>query len=328
LPGEKIRSLTGSKLSLNYNGLSQSLKKWIKEHKKAALLLGSIPVTVPFFYFADVWVLGTAAAALHDLKAWWPEANIFSTPEQKAVAAEHVNLWPWYLSHPVQAGWAWLTRPAEILTYPEVKYKWLWLNALFTGGLIAGYLRWRITGRQNKHNSSTRVHGLKVVNNPAYGTSRWAGLQDLKPFCEFGPPVPLEKNKGQRVKFPGGNLVGELEGKNIRVNFEKMPDDTPKTAPHMLVFGGTGSGKSFSIVIGNIIAAVSEGQSIVVIDPKGELFATTGNWLKQQGYENVWVLNFMQPEHSHRWDPVIECLDDAEISEMIDTLSKKCGQWK
>ena len=301
------------------------IKNWVKEHKKAALALGITPIAVPLFYFADVWVLGTAAAAVHDVQTWWTGANIFSTPEQKAAAAKYANLWPWYLSHPFQAGWAWLTRPIETINYREEKYKWLWLNALFAAGSIAGYLGWRIPHRQNKNNSSTCVHGLKVVNNPAYGTSRWVGLQDLKQFCEFGPPVPLEKNTGNRVRFPGGNLVGELEGKIIRVNFEKMPDDTPKTAPHMIAFGGTGSGKSFSIVIDNIIAAVSEGQSIVVIDPKGELFATTGNWLKQQGYENVWVLNFMQPEHSHRWDPVIECLDDAEISEMIDTLSKNAA---
>lgn len=308
-----------------YNTLGEKTKKCIKKHKKVALLLGSIPVTVPLFYFADVWVLGSAAAAVSDIQSWWSGVNIFSTSEQKAAAAEYVNLWPWYLSHPFQAGRAWLTRPSETLTYPGIKHIWQWLNALLAVGSITGYLGWRITGRQNKENSSTRVHGLKVVNNPAYGTSRWAGLKDLVNFCELGPPVPLEKNAGNRVRFPGGNLIGELDGKNIRVNFEKMPDDTPKTAPHMLVFGGTGSGKSFSIVIGNIIAAVSEGQSIVVIDPKGELFSTTGNWLKQQGYENVWVLNFMQPEHSHRWDPVIECLDDAEISEMIDTLSKNAS---
>ena len=298
------------------------IKEWVREHKKAALILGSMPVTVPFFYFGDVWVLGTTAAAVYDFQSWWTGVNIFSTPEQKAAAAEYVNLWPWYLSHPFQAGWAWLTRPAETLTYPGVKQIWQGLNLMLGVGSVAGYLGWRIRRWKNKENSSNRVHGLKVVNNPAYGTSRWAGLRDIERFCELGPPVPTEKNTGNRIRFPGGNFVGELEGKIVRVNFEKMPDDTPKTAPHMLVFGGTGSGKSFNIVIGNIIAAVSEGQSIVLIDPKGELFATTGKWLKEQGYENVWVLNFMQPEHSHRWNPVIECLDDAEISEIVDTLSK------
>ncbi|WP_407638084.1 VirD4-like conjugal transfer protein, CD1115 family [Desulfotruncus alcoholivorax] len=310
-------------MPLNYTAIVDSLKKWANNHKKAALLLGSLPVTVPLFYFADVWALGTVSAAIFDLQTWWSGISLFSAPEQKAAAAAHVKQWSWYLSNPVQAGWAWLIKPTEALTYPEIKHIWLWLNTILASGSSIGYLVWRLKRWQK--NSSTRIHGLKIVDNPAYGTSRWAGLRDIKQFCEFGPPVPREQKLSDRVKFPGGNLIGELEGKIIRVNFEKTPDNTPKTAPHMIVFGGTGSGKSFSVVIGNIISAVAEGQSIVVIDPKGELFEATGNWLKQQGYENVWVLNFMQPEHSHRWNPVIECLDDAEISEMIDTLSKNAA---
>lgn len=325
MPGNKTPPPVGTKPLLNFSTIGHPLKKWIKEHKKAALLLVSTPVTVPLFYFADVWVLGTAAAAVHDLQIWWSGVNIFSTPEQKAATAAYDSMWPWYLSHPFQAGWAWLTQPTGTLTYPGVKRIWLWLNSLFAAGSFIGYLGWRIKSRQNKVNNSSHVHGLKIVNNPAYGTSRWAELQDIKRFCEFGPPVPREKNPHNRVRFPGGNLIGELNGKIIRVNFEKAPDNTPKTAPHMIVFGGTGSGKSFSIVVGNIISAVAEEQSIVVIDPKGELFEATGNWLKEQGYKNVWVLNFMTPQHSHGWNPVIECRYDAEISEMIDTLSKNAA---
>lgn len=300
-------------------------KKWIRDHKKAALILGSLPVTVPLFYFAGVWAVGGLAAAVHDVQVKLAALSAFATPEQKAAAEAHGGMLPFILHHPVYTGWSWLTRPAGALTHPEVKRLWQWLNALLGAGSITAYLAWRYRNRHNAKHNSKYVHGLKVVDNPAYGTSRWAGLKDIKQFCEFGPPVPREKNPRGQIRFPGGNLIGELEGKIIRVNFGKVPDDTPKTAPHMIVFGGTGSGKSFNIVIGNIIAAVAEGQSIVVIDPKGELFAATGNWLKQQGYKNVWALNFMTPEHSNGWNPVIECQDDAEISEMIDTLSKNAA---
>lgn len=303
----------------------QKIKKWVKEHKKAALVLGSMPLAVPLFYFADVWALGSLAAGIYDVSLKLQSFSIFASPEQKAAIAAHTKTMPYYLANPVSVGWAWLTKPTEALTYPEVKHIWQWLNILLGTGSITAYLLWRLKGWQNEENDSNHVHGLKVVSNPAYGKSRWASLKDLEKFCEFGPPVPPEKNKGNRIKFPGGNLIGELKGKIVRVNFDKMPDDTPKTAPHAIFYGGTGSGKSFSIVIGNIIAAVSEGQSIVVIDPKGELFATVGKWLKEKSYENVWVLNFMTPEHSHRWNPVIECQDDAEISEMIDTLSKNAA---
>jgi type IV secretory pathway TraG/TraD family ATPase VirD4 len=324
--------------------LGNKIPYWVKEHKKAALALGITPIAVPLFYFADVWVLGSLAAGIHDTMnvirnlisgfndtaSSWNDIPMFGSSEEKkataaAIPQTNAKVMPYYLKHPISTGWAWLTKPSESLSYPEVKHIWLWLNSIF-GAVSAGiYSWWRLKKQYSKANAFNRVHGLKIIDNPAYGTSRWAGLKDVKSFCEFGPPVPLEKNKNMRIKFPGGNVIGELDGRILRVNFDKMPTNTPKTAPHAIFYGGTGSGKSFSIVIGNIIAAVSEGQSIIVIDPKGELFATVGKWLKERGYENVWVLNFMQPEHSHRWDPVIECRNDAEISEMIDTLSKNAS---
>jgi type IV secretory pathway TraG/TraD family ATPase VirD4 len=170
-------------------------------------------------------------------------------------------------------------------------------------------------------NDAQYVHGLKIVNDPAYGTSRWASLKDLSTFCEFTPPVPLGKNTGSRVKFPGGSLIGKMENKIIRVNFEKAPKDTPRAAPHVMAYGGTGSGKTYGFVSGNIVCAVSDNQSIVAIDPKGELFKTFAAWLRMTGY-TVWALNFVAPENSHRWNPLMECQNDSEVSEMVDTLSK------
>jgi len=264
------------------------IKNWVKEHKKAALALGITPIAVPLFYFADVWALGSLAAGIHDtingvrslisgfndVTSGWNDIPMFDSPdEKKATAAAtpetYAKLMPYYFKHPISNGWAWLTKPSESLSYPEVKHTWLWLNAFFGAGAAGAYTWWQLKKRQNKANAFNRVHGLKIIDNPAYGTSRWAGLKDVKSYCELGPPVLPEKNENMRVRFPGGNVIGELEGKIVRVNFDKMPEDTPKTAPHAIFYGGTGSGKSFSIVIGNIIAAVAEGQSIIVIDPKG-----------------------------------------------------------
>ncbi|WP_003542036.1 VirD4-like conjugal transfer protein, CD1115 family [Desulfotomaculum nigrificans] len=302
------------------------LPPWVKKHKKAVLITAGLPVAIPLLYIADVWAIGSLAAFIHDISWSMKAFNVLASPEEIAAAKAHSKMMPYVLEHPVQTGLAWLKKPDGELIHPDVRNIWRWLNLFLTIPVAAGVIFLR-KHKQNKNNSNM-IHGLKIVNNSAYGTSRWASLKDLKSFCEFGPPVSPENNPGNKIKFPGGNLIGELEGKIVRVNFEKMPTvlkNTPKTAPHCIAYGGTGSGKSFSFVSSNIVAAAAEGQSLVVIDPKGELFTTFAKWLKKKGYENVWALNFMTPEHSHRWNPVLECENDAEISEMVDTLSRNAA---
>ncbi|RYD01491.1 hypothetical protein N752_29760 [Desulforamulus aquiferis] len=296
-------------------------RDWVNGHRGLAFGIVSLPAIIPAGCLLDVWSVGRIAGWTYDLGVQLQGISIFATPEQKA-ASQEIKMSSYIANHTGAVTRAWLIgvyesgMPARELE--AIKKLWTWGNIAILAGIPWAW--WKFQWGMPKH-SSTRVHGLKVVDNAAFGTNRWANVKDLNNFCEVGPPVPLEKNKSKTSRFPGGNLIGELERKIIRVNFEKVPDDTPKTAPHLLAYGGTGAGKSFSLVSGNIIAGVSEGQSLVMIDPKGELFRIFANWLRELGYQ-VWVLNFMTPEHSHRWDPVIECMNDAEISEMIDTLSK------
>ncbi|SFR12527.1 VirD4-like conjugal transfer protein, CD1115 family [Desulfoscipio geothermicus] len=181
-------------------------------------------------------------------------------------------------------------------------------------GLVAGAVLGAALGVVNtrdgrsKENSPDRVHGLKVVRNAAKGTNRWASEADVAPMCEFGPP------REQGV-YPGGIVLGRLRGRVVRVIPGKAPKGKPGLAGHVAVFGGTGSGKTYSYVINNIISAVMDGQSVVVTDPKGELAATLAPWLESLGYE-VRIFNLISPRHSHRWNPVAECRNDSETAEM------------
>ncbi|WP_066638369.1 VirD4-like conjugal transfer protein, CD1115 family [Desulfolucanica intricata] len=296
------------------------LKRWINKHKKAALLLGSLPVTVPLFYFADVWILGTAAAAVHDFQTWLSENNILPISEQKATAVTYTKLWPWYFTHPFRVGWDWLTKPTEALTFPGIKNIWQLLNTILGAGSVTTYFLQQLKRRQNKVNSPQRVHGLKVVSNAAMGTARWASRKDIHHLCEFGPPV-LES----KCKHPGGIVLGKLKGQIVRVMPGKSPKGMPGLAGHAAIFGGTGSGKSFSFVLNNIIAAVADGQSFICTDPKGELAATTAQWLRNKGY-HVKIFNLINPATSHRWNAITECRDDAEIAEMAACLVNNAGK--
>jgi len=71
---------------------------------------------------------------------------------------------------------------------------------------------------------------------------------------------------------------------------------------HSLVVGTTRSGKTFSIVNILIQSLRMSGESMIVMDVKGELYKTHGQSLINDGYD-VKVVDFINPKRSVRWNP-------------------------
>lgn len=162
------------------------LPPWVKKHKKAILITAGLPVAVPLLYIADVWLLGTLAAWLAGLGKWATGISIFATADQKEAAKHAFDSVSFYWQHPITTAWGWVSKSSTQLSQPAVRDIWLWLNLIVVAGSVVLVIR-RIKGGGGK-NSAKCVHGLEIVDNSAYGTSRWAGLKDLQKFCEFGPP--------------------------------------------------------------------------------------------------------------------------------------------
>lgn len=80
---------------------------------------------------------------------------------------------------------------------------------------------------------------------------------------------------------------------------------TMKDEIHCLVIGTTGSGKTSMIIDPSIriLAHSAEKPSIVVTDPKGELFERHAEALRQEGYKVV-VYDLDNPFASSRWNPM------------------------
>lgn len=72
---------------------------------------------------------------------------------------------------------------------------------------------------------------------------------------------------------------------------------------HTLLFGNTGSKKTRCFCIPSVFAIGSAGESIIVSDPKGEIFEKTSGYLSSVGY-NIRVLNFRNPKLSECWNPL------------------------
>ena len=72
---------------------------------------------------------------------------------------------------------------------------------------------------------------------------------------------------------------------------------------HNLVIGATGSGKTQTIIFPTVEVLAKKKESMIITDPKGEIYEQTSNMLRDKGY-NVLVLNFRDPQQGNSWNPL------------------------
>ncbi len=111
---------------------------------------------------------------------------------------------------------------------------------------------------------------------------------------------------------------------------------------HNVIIGATGSGKTQIVVFPMIKVLAKAGESMILTDPKGELFEETGEMLKAYGY-NVVVLNFRDPQRGNAWNPMnlpyklyqegntdkaVELLDDLALNILYDEKNTGDPFWE
>lgn len=91
-----------------------------------------------------------------------------------------------------------------------------------------------------------------------------------------------------------------------------------------VVVGGSGAGKTRFYAKPNLCQAAnaaSHGTSYVVLDPKGEMLRDTGYLLAQRGYD-VRVLDLLNMEKSHCYNPFVYLRDDNDVQRLVTNLFK------
>lgn len=110
--------------------------------------------------------------------------------------------------------------------------------------------------------------------------------------------------------FPQGGIVVGMEKKGEKEILYLIGSDT-----HSLTIGATRSGKTRCLVVQSICATALAGESLVISDPKAELFHYTADYLKKLRYEVI-CLDFRNPEKSTCYNllqPVIDAVNDGDM---------------
>jgi len=91
---------------------------------------------------------------------------------------------------------------------------------------------------------------------------------------------------------------------------------------HNLVIGSTGAGKTQTTVLPMVNLLAKHDESMIITDPKGEIYENTSNYLKSLGY-NIVLLNFRDPQQGNAWNPMYlpySLYKDGNIDKSVELL--------
>ena len=153
------------------------------------------------------------------------------------------------------------------------------------------------------------------------GYSRWSKEKEI-----------IQSKKVEEVNIHDKN--SKAAGVPLLYKGERVYVDNGEN--HTLVIGATGSGKTQTVIFPTVKILAKKKESMIITDPKGEIFEETANMLRSKGYQVI-ILNFRDPQNGNAWNPMdlpyklyregnkdkaIELLDDLALNILYDENNK------
>ena len=128
--------------------------------------------------------------------------------------------------------------------------------------------------------------GFSFGSKKSDGYARWAKKREVKKQLSLVDPKAYKADAAGIVVINEGNRMWVDNGE-----------------AHNIVIGATGSGKTQIVVFPMVHSLAKKGESMIITDPKGEIYEQTANMLKERGY-NIVLLNFRNPQNGNAWNPM------------------------
>lgn len=147
-----------------------------------------------------------------------------------------------------------------------------------------------------------------ISNKGTYGTAEFMDNYRMEKKFHCVPEKRIQEAQGDVLGIKNGLVLSRPANSYHNRN--------------LAAFGSSGSMKSRAIVRNKIIGCKRRGESMILTDPKGELFRDTAVWLRKNGY-TVRVLNLVSLDKSNGWNFMEDALqkcgegDELEIVEQM-----------
>lgn len=140
----------------------------------------------------------------------------------------------------------------------------------------------------------------EIMGQGQHGTARWLTKREFKRIFKCNTLSDTS------TTFNSGGIIVGYEKNKKNENIYYIDDNI-----HSLVVGATRSGKTRSIVLQTVGNLGLAGESMIISDPKAEIFHYTSKFLEDLGYEII-ILDFKNPTKSTRYNflqPVIDAVN-------------------
>ena len=174
-----------------------------------------------------------------------------------------------------------------------------------------------------KNNLSTETNAItknirtpKIYGNGQHGTARWSSKKEVLKKATVNTLKTTRDGKIKKANFSKGGLIVGLDKKKNENKIICISEDY-----HSLIIGSTGAGKTRRLLLPsamNYALSSTYGKtknSLVLTDPKGELFQYLSPYFKSLGYKII-TIDFKNPLKSTRYNflsPVIEAFRNGDI---------------
>lgn len=170
--------------------------------------------------------------------------------------------------------------------------------------VFVGLLMFASDSREKEKNR--RVRGQE------FGSARWAEKAEIEKFraSSFEDNFILSENAFLSIpRIPQPTWIKRMVS-------GPGPQDRNK---HIMVIGGSGSGKGYNVIGPNILQAK---YSFMVTDPKGDILTKYGSYLIDRGYK-IKVVNVKDPQSfrmSLHYNPLVYITSQASIMSLVDII--------